>query len=237
MQSGVKVRRKVTVEQDARIRELVFLGYGAAQIHRQMAHEGLLNEQGNPSEKTIQRMVKDYTPEDPSGPWSFTDTADADEPALVFDVLLHMNRVSHGRVWLSKDIAKLVARLRRAWPDIPPSWAYVMAQMYQERRARGGNLTTLDLITAIAPWRCTGPPSSWDLFAPQSTLRGRSRHQIRDFEMFIVFLTRLAEHYDHMPVPDPDALERTPEEVAELYHPEDREGILAELREREAMSR
>jgi len=55
--------------------------------------------------------------------------------------------------------------------------------------------------------------------------------------MFIVFLTRLAEYYGRMPVPDPDALEKTPEEVAELYHPDGREENLAELREREAMTR
>jgi hypothetical protein len=144
MQAGSKVRRKVTVELDTRVRELVFLGYGAAQIHRQLASEELINEEGNPSEKTIQRMVKDYTPEDPSGPWSFAEST-GEEARLILPVLAAVLEQTAGDGGaISRDIAAWIVRIRTAAPTLPPWDAYGYAILYRAAAAHKRDTRELD---------------------------------------------------------------------------------------------
>ncbi|MDQ3695450.1 MAG: hypothetical protein M3464_17775 [Chloroflexota bacterium] len=171
---------------------LVMQGAAKAQIYKQLGTDGLIDSGGSPSKSTIDRIVDDTRARDTTGPWSLTEATDPQEPALVLDVILHMNAVSQGRVWLSKDQARLVARVRRTAPEIPPQWAYVMASMYQQARDRDGDLRTLDLVMAVAPWRRTGAPGAWGIYTPQPVASGRNATQPPDIHALIKFLSQLA---------------------------------------------
>jgi hypothetical protein len=185
-------RKQTDHEQDVALLRFHMEGLNATEIHAKMLKDGYFYPPHRSlTVRAVQMRVKNLAPPDPSGPWSFLD-ADDDEPPLIFDVLLHMHRLSHGRMWLSKQIAGIVARLRRADPHIPPHWAYVMATMYQQTQARDGDVASLDLVTALAPWRRMGPVSSWVVYALPSTLRGPTDRQGEDFDALVKFLTELA---------------------------------------------
>jgi hypothetical protein len=139
------------VEQERAIGHLVDEGHGATQIYRELERLGLLDHPHSPlTQRTVQRRVSALKRRDTSGPWSFTD-ADPDEARLVLDVLLDTHQWTDGRVWLSKEVAHWVTRVRSASPAIPLAWAYLFGLHYQ-RCAEHEDCRYLDLLLAAMPW-------------------------------------------------------------------------------------
>lgn len=141
----------------SRIAELAATTASAAEIHRQLEQEA---ESGRadfrkgdvPSLRTLQDIVSDYRPPDDSGLWSLAD-ADGDEAALVPPMLAVLANLGPFRHF-SREEARLVARIRRAAPDLPLGVPlFILALAYKLRRSRGMPTVDLDTFLGFAPWR------------------------------------------------------------------------------------
>lgn len=143
----------------SRIAELTATTASAAEIHRQLKQEA---ESGRadfgkgdvPALRTLQDIVADYRPPDDSGLWSLAD-ADGDEAALVPPLLAVLARQPLGRLrHPTREQARLIARIRRAAPDLPLGLSLlVLAIVYRDRRNQGMPTVDLDTFLAFAPWR------------------------------------------------------------------------------------
>jgi hypothetical protein len=126
------------------------------QIYRLLKdNEKLLKGHDLPVLRTVQRIHRKAVPPDPSGPWSLADAeVDPDDAALVLPVLAEVIERSGGR-WqqFSKDLAGWIVKVRVAAPDIPPRWAFTVAQSYQAGEKHKEAVDGLDQMLGFAPWR------------------------------------------------------------------------------------
>ena len=86
--------------------------WSPAQIRRELEKRPDL-EYELPSDRTIQMIVKEARPPDPSGPWSLAD-AEPRDVALVLPVLAAVVGKSQGRQHVTRAEAKWVVKLRSA---------------------------------------------------------------------------------------------------------------------------
>jgi hypothetical protein len=115
------------------------------------------------SERTIARRIHDLVPVDPSGPWSLADAdADPEEARLILDVVAYMDEITDGRIWLTRNLAHWIARVRRAAPTVPAEWAYGLAWGYQSSSASPSSSRCLDLVLGIKPWERELREDQWD---------------------------------------------------------------------------
>jgi hypothetical protein len=142
-------RRQATVQQEEEIQRLTYLGYGPAQIYRELERQGLFRNHPL-SKRTIERMVRRFAPLDSSGPWSFRD-ADPEDARLVLDVLVDTYEQTDGRVWLTNDVADMVIRLRKVAQGIPSQDAYFLARAYLAV-GEEGDTRALDLAVSLRIW-------------------------------------------------------------------------------------
>lgn len=106
-----------------------------------------------PDLRTIQRWVKKFTPQDPSGPWQLAE-ATGEDAALVLPVLAELIEASGGRLnIISNAKAEWIVRLRHVADDLPPWTIYELAHVYMLRRERQDSTDDLDAFLAFAPWR------------------------------------------------------------------------------------
>lgn len=132
-------------------------GFGPAAIHRELEREGWPGMERGLDVRTIQRMVKELDGAEPdtSGPWSFTD-AEPDEARRVLDVAAFVVDATDGRLWLTRELAGWVSRVRQASPCVPPAWAYALARAYRtlsKQPPANQDARPLDTVLAAEPWR------------------------------------------------------------------------------------
>ena len=132
-----------------------------AQLH-QMTRDGRLPSGATvPNLRTIQRIVAEHRPPDPTMAWRVAD-ASGEDAALILPVLAHVVSLTEGReTEITQAAATWVLRLRRAVPDlaIPPLWHLV--RRYISREASKKPATDLDLLLAFAPWRSEPTYVGW----------------------------------------------------------------------------
>lgn len=123
-----------------------------AQIERELERDSKL--QGRlPSSRTVQMIVKEARPADPSGPWSLAD-AEAAEAALVLPVLATVvAKTRGGRTWITQAEAEWLVKLRGAYSDLEPWEAFRLARLYMQRVEDRRETLDLDLFLACAAWR------------------------------------------------------------------------------------
>lgn len=132
----MEVRTRCSVEVQRLVRGLLWEGYNSSQIFKRLETihdenpQALGFEEHLPSDRTIDRLVKQMKPFDPSGPWTFLN-ATPNQQRLVPEVWSHVYYETEGRVRLSNDLAELVTQVRLSCPDIPLDWAYRCASMLQ----------------------------------------------------------------------------------------------------------
>jgi hypothetical protein len=143
--------RQASVEVDRHLERLTFEGFGPAQIYRDLEQKGWFGGD-RLSLRTVQRMVHHLRPADPSGPWSMAEAEDPEEARLVLRVLAAVFESTAGRVWLTKDLVVQIVRVQEAVPDIPPLWAYNIAQAYQVCAIQGRDSRHLDFALGARPW-------------------------------------------------------------------------------------
>ena len=147
-----------------RILELATVrGASAAGIHQQIEDEARSKEatfklKDVPSVRTVQNIVREYTPRQPSDPWSLTD-AQGDEAELVMPILQEVIEYTEGRVCqLTSAEAEWIAAIRRIerepYPNGLSFWdIYLLAREYVLLKERGEPTTGVDAYLAFAPWR------------------------------------------------------------------------------------
>ena len=104
-----------------------------------------------PSTRSVQEMVKEYRPPDPSDWWSLAD-ADLNDAPLVLDTLAAvMNMVKNPRQSVTVDHATWIVRVRRACPEMNGWDAWRVARRYLVREARGKDTADLDALLGFWP--------------------------------------------------------------------------------------
>lgn len=157
-----KRRRYIDGDVQAAIEDLALNStWTPSQIERELLKEEQFKNEDRetgtrlPSLRTIQTIVKEVRQLDLSGRWELPD-ADADGgAALVLDVLAAVIEETKGRrQYLTKMEAAWVIRIRRAAPDLPPSFdTYRLARLYMTREHWQMPSPDLDALLAFAPWR------------------------------------------------------------------------------------
>ena len=146
--------QRTPLEIEAAIRGYARDNFTPTQIYRLLeANKKLLKGHKLPDLRTVQRIHRKAMPPDTSGPWSLAD-ADPDDAALVLPVLAAAIERSGGR-WqrFTQDLAGWIVKVRVAAPDMPPLWAFSVAQAYQAGQKHKEAVDGLDQMLAFAPWR------------------------------------------------------------------------------------
>ena len=131
--------------------------HAAAETH----FKGHVEQPAVPSARTVQAIVKQYRPPDPSTAWSLAD-AEEDEGRLVLPVIAELaERTQGARRYITNAEADWIVRVRRAALSLEPWQAFQIAALYRAKQARSESLVDLDLYLALSVW-----PSSRSDLAP-----------------------------------------------------------------------
>lgn len=160
---GDKKPRKGRPRIDGLVEQAIYkyarAGWKPAQILHEL--ERLQKEEGKfkgrilPKLRTFERVAARAVPPNTSGWWNLADeNTNPDDAALVLPVLAEAAEMSGGR-WqrFGKDLAAWVVKVRVAAPDIPPLWAFSVAQAYRSRQKDGEAVAALDQMLGFAPWQ------------------------------------------------------------------------------------
>jgi len=145
-----------------RIAELVPTGASASRIRDQLENEALKGQaefsvREIPSLRTVQNIVADFKPRDPSGPWSLAGAASS-VAALVMPVWREVVAYTQGEVsHLTQAEAEWIVKIRRLAPEPYPKglsfWhIYLLAREYVLLTEREKPTTGPDAYLAYAPW-------------------------------------------------------------------------------------
>jgi len=102
-----------------------------------------------PSLRTVQDIVREFRPPDPSSKWSVAE-AEGDEARLVLPVMVQIAlRSKQRRLHVTNGEADWIIRVRRAVPELDPWRVYQLARMYMVMQARKQPTDTLDLLLGL----------------------------------------------------------------------------------------
>lgn len=136
----------------AEVERLSLEGWWAAAIHRKLTDDQRFRGRV-PEPRTIQNLVRQATPRDPSGVWVLAE-ATAENARLVLPVLAEVLRRTDGRKsHLTRGEGDWISRLGGAVPDLPGWWVYELAHRYMRRLSRELPTSPFDELLAFAPWR------------------------------------------------------------------------------------
>jgi len=157
-----KRRRYIDGDVQEAIEELAIeTDWTPAQIQRKLEKQERFKDESRDtgtrvlSLRTTQKIVKEARHRDLSGRWELPDADDDGAAALILDVLAAVIEETEGRrQYLTKMEAAWVTRIRRAAPDLPPSFdTYRLARFYMAREHWQMPSPDLDALLAFAPWR------------------------------------------------------------------------------------
>lgn len=144
-------QRRIDLDVQQQIEELALQGRFAAQIHRELdRHEEYRGRV--PTLRTVQRVVKEITPRDPSGVWSLSGSPDIDA-TLVMPVLAEVIERTEGeRKHLTRSEAGWIAKIREVAPALDLWHCYMLAVAYVRATEMKASAEGLDAFVAYAPW-------------------------------------------------------------------------------------
>ncbi len=164
-----KRARAASIQQYDKIEELAAQGFGGRQIHEELGRLGLLDEDGLPEERTVQRIVHDLAPSEEvmrseawrldHQPWQLG--SNEPENAAVVLAIIADRIAKKAVVRPTVGQARWIGKLHAAVPDLleQPAGArelYRISLMYQSRAERNEPTDDLDQFFALAPWRDDG---------------------------------------------------------------------------------
>ena len=120
--------------------------WNAAQIFRDL---NLHFKEKMPTQRTIERFVKEYRDTDKSQPWTVEDS-DPQDAKLILEWLASFNGFGKG---LTKDEAFWHLKIQRIAPDLSFVRAGILANLYRIRTAKEASTEELDAYLGFAPWR------------------------------------------------------------------------------------
>jgi hypothetical protein len=168
-------KRRIDVDVLTTIHELAVLpDASAGAIHKEVERR---HGEGAASLRTVHRVIAELRQSGTGGPWLIEDTDSQEEAKAILAVLAHVQektgRETEGRytVWPSRDVARLIAGIWRAAPNLARWPTYMLALLYQSRRAHGASTTDLDYWLAFAPWRSPQHRERYDKAADSGWIR------------------------------------------------------------------
>jgi|GEM_PF-5336084 len=127
---------------------------------------------------TIQRIVRDFTPQDTSDPWKIDDKdTKPDDLACIMAMLEFVIEDSYGEITtLTKDEVEWTLRLHKAAPGAGVGITWRLVRLYMLYRSRGESTRPLDIFVALRPWAGMGEEALYDWFVadgmiPEAPLR------------------------------------------------------------------
>ena len=102
-----------------------------------------------PSQRTIERFVKEYRATDKSQPWT-VEESDPQDAKLILEWLASFNGFGKG---LTKAEAFWHLHIKRIAPDLSFLRAGILANLYRIRSAKETGTEELDAYLGFAPWR------------------------------------------------------------------------------------
>jgi len=140
---------RLDIDVEREMVQQIYMGFAAGPIQRD-----LIAKFGHraPHEKTVKRRIAKLMPPQSAEPWSLTG-GDPEEAAQVLDVAIIVFKQTQGRIWLDRETAGLVARLRQIDPSLPQWIFYLMALRYLVRAKEGKDTRDLDIMLGVQPWR------------------------------------------------------------------------------------
>jgi hypothetical protein len=150
-------RRRIegTVQDEARMLMAMHPDWSPVQVYRavnrlhQIEVDDLQARTPVISLRTIQRLFQAATSDD-SGPWDLNEGAPEDIP-LVLEVVRHLSDSGSKSPFPSKVQGRLIARLRRAYWDLPVPLSRWLAVFGSDDSPAG--IRRVEMYLAFAPWR------------------------------------------------------------------------------------
>jgi hypothetical protein len=124
--------------------------WNAAQIFRDLDRQFKDQfEDRMPTQRTIERIVKEYRAMDKSQPWTIEES-DPEDARLILEWLASCNGFGKG---LTKAEAFWHLKIQRIAPDLSFGRAGILANLYRIRTAKEASTEELDAYLGFAPWR------------------------------------------------------------------------------------
>jgi hypothetical protein len=122
-----------------------------------------IEKYGLPEIRTVERVVKEFRPPDPSGDWVSTEWP-GEDAALVLEVMAEVHRSWPKEPFpkFTKREAKLIRWVRKAAPTLPPSSCYFIARLYLVCESKGENIEHLDRFLALRLWERLDNPKVYE---------------------------------------------------------------------------
>jgi hypothetical protein len=164
-----KRSRRIPIPMERAIESLAVEGHEGRQIHAELIRLGKLRDTADqtgvqnaeapdwaegdvPDVRTVQRIVKDHRPTDPSGtPWALT-LDNAEQAAAILRVQAGVAKSHRVRLELSVSQANWVWSVSKIAPDLSPWWTYRVGLLLWRRDTAGEPTTDLQGWLAFRPW-------------------------------------------------------------------------------------
>ncbi len=133
------------VDIDLQIEELFRLGFGAAQIHKELERNEKFKGRV-PAVRTIRRRIAAFA-EDSSGPWRISEASGQDAAVVLpFVAMLAGTPITNAE-------AAWIVRLRAIVPDMEPAFVWTLVKRYRRAELQNTDTTPYDLVLGFAPWQ------------------------------------------------------------------------------------
>jgi hypothetical protein len=155
-------RRNMNKALESWIEDKASLNWSPAKIFREMkTDKRFRNKVDFPTQRTVERVVKEVEIRDKTVPWSVADKNEnglflntPEDSTLVLEVLADVILASAGEKRIfTKQEAKWVLRIRKLVPDMKLLGVWQLAHAYMLSESRNEPTERLDTYLAFKPWR------------------------------------------------------------------------------------
>jgi hypothetical protein len=174
-----RVRRwhKLPAPVQIRIEELTddFPSLTPSQIYKEMDAQGEdgskkykeIADYGLPDKRTVQSIVKQRRPPDPSGPWEPTEWGSGEDVVLVLDVIKHLGESSE-LIWPTRTEAERIRWIKQIAQTLPPTLAWRLTRRYLIYEAQQISTKRLAWYLAFRPWESEANKELYFKMVPES---------------------------------------------------------------------
>ncbi|MDA0265152.1 MAG: hypothetical protein O3A93_13930 [Chloroflexi bacterium] len=161
------VRRRIDEEIQDVIEGLAAINWTPAQIHRELSKRQELKPP-LPTLRTVQRIVKEATPKDPSGPWNLA-KSDTEHSRIILDLIAYLINRTEGRIHsITEKEAEWYVKVHFAAPDLEISSAWLLTRTYMRRSEGYSSTEAMDAYLALKPWASKELQDGYSNFVKQN---------------------------------------------------------------------
>jgi hypothetical protein len=145
--------------------ELALDGWTAAEIDRELQRlvdAGTLPRDSVRGLRSIERLVGEVRPKDPSGRWRLSVAEGEDAPFLLATRVAVMEETGGRTRDISIGAVAWLRVIHVVAPDLEPPTAYRLARLYLSRMEREQDTGDLDAWLAFGPWRSPAAAAAYE---------------------------------------------------------------------------